>query len=1549
MKLTEIIPKKDLLDQLDGVESGLRRLGLASTLAWSGGIVAVVLQIVAVAYDDWGLAAAFDPAKTSHWAYLIVAALGLAGFASALSLRLRLRESKRPFRYTVSVDNFTVVVGEDSKNPSSHLEPKLGWLGHDLAQKLNQRVQRLFFTETGNQTVVEARIHVRGHYIIRRRLNSDSTGRRRDPTASWELVVMPRVRVGDKDAPERLARPFPLMLETAVDKKTNSAANENTRPPEGAAEESKTARNPPIADDVPPELDARQYGRLAERVYFSVASEIYQQVRRDVEHKIDLLPTRYLKAVAVYHEANDYARSNTLNAYQAAGELYLKAARLFDPFDPLLHGNPSSALRFLARRVRRALFTFSRFATYNAARIAPSLTKPHVLLARSKIGHANMLLFRGSLSALLGQRRVSVYAARPFLESALHDLARSVEDTPGHADTSFDLYSSLALCMTALGDHTSAAEHLKEARSLNLERARREPVYLLAESQSDIRPVGTSDVPFRGRLESLIRAAETDERFELARFGQAYNREMLWRTVPFPTKETAEAKLVIRDYDAVSELNPGNLGSWANSAYITWLLASCTNSPEMHDAEDRFQYPRDYKSFIPETDLAELNYGLVRINAERGEFDLAYEYLIAAENGRRAHGLTHGISVAHYFFALIGPDILARFTRYRDAVRSEFQASGDRSESHSHRMVAAFVENEYGDAYLAYYRRTGLPEHRTKARVAFEHAAEICPDYVMAHYNLALMEDNDPHAAAEYLDQVINIEPDWPDARLEHSRRLASSWSLLVREAAEIDEKAESIRRELKTGTPEAKGFAATDIGPTSPERGRTALYRFWSYIAPHAHARPVAQRTSASPDRTPTVHDEALGNAIKEAQRMKGNADDVLQKARKYPRTLLPHQWLWRHASHGPGQTGGRESSDFNWRSISNARYHDEARWERELDSVHVQALYAWALPLLLAERASQREEKFNPFRVFEGRHDVRELMTLLKSRFVPADFNVLLDLHTLSQPGEAQTALAEQFRDVVRARLANDPAAHWALRWTTERGFTLPADERLPLLRRAIYLSHGDTAITPMLATALVDHADELFAQNDLDNAKKHYEELMELPHDVYRAAARLKLFSLYAKQGQRPGQSLLEAMADDPVRGRIDGSLSDLAKRSVRVRLQLLRWYERLIRERESSDGVVAGPKPSGLPRATNQSTKLPSTADALNTGAASQAIEQRDDRRRQAIDESKTVLGLTADAVDQICALSDATELLSAPVPVRLAIHSRFVDALDSDAIVAKMTEMRERIEKRYGVRVPGVRVLTIDDDARLAYDISIDEVRVRVGTNADIADRSGGTDASRDLLVVVQIFEDLLVSNLPRWLGLQEVQTLMERNLYDAYSQDVVGYEAFEHIGRFGTVLKTMADERTSIADIAGIHAMFTAANCDDKPTGIAERARRLDSTKDKLWGLDEPYMLCTLSDPLEELLHALGPAVGGIITGAPDNLSRLREAVRLSAERIGPVAAIVKDPTLRLTLRTVLRESLPNVPVLSRDELPAHRLQEITGTIEPAPTVGPSLRLGDPR
>src|SRR5262249_9026773 len=157
-------------------------------------------------------------------------------------------------------------------------------------------------------------IHISGCYVIRERADvpaatqqaDDATAAQRavvTPQESpWMIDVMPQVRIGPPGSPATLAHVvhFPLA-------RGDSA-------------------------ECPWRLGRAEYDRLLERVYFSIASQIYRQIRQDVRQKIDLLPTRYFKAVAYVHEAEDYARSNTIDAYDDALSLYAAARTLYDPF-----------------------------------------------------------------------------------------------------------------------------------------------------------------------------------------------------------------------------------------------------------------------------------------------------------------------------------------------------------------------------------------------------------------------------------------------------------------------------------------------------------------------------------------------------------------------------------------------------------------------------------------------------------------------------------------------------------------------------------------------------------------------------------------------------------------------------------------------------------------------------------------------------------------------------------------------------------------------------------------------------------------------------------------------------------------------------------------------------------------------------------------------------------------------------------------------------------------------------------------------------------------
>ena len=328
MKLPDILPANDLLKNVEGVESGLQqrqRLGVV-------GLALAVLQIVVlIANNEW-----FQGLATTDWRELFKARwellLVLIGVVASLVLaawsRFWLRESQAPFRYTYSIADFKPV-GEDSKEERLSVQ-----LSHDLAQRLNDRIKRLSLLDEEEEKKQapnpdakrRSHIHIKGFYLIRR-----------NPEGLWFIELMPRVRIGPPGSPDTLAHVVRFRLPD--DSVTKGGEQDN---------EAKAAKVSP------PQMTGRHYEQILERVYFSVASEIYKQIQQDVKRKIELLPTDYYRGVALYHEAEDYAASNTLDAYSEALSLYDESLKAFDPLmrQPLRSKFPRLVQRIIKRSMR---------------------------------------------------------------------------------------------------------------------------------------------------------------------------------------------------------------------------------------------------------------------------------------------------------------------------------------------------------------------------------------------------------------------------------------------------------------------------------------------------------------------------------------------------------------------------------------------------------------------------------------------------------------------------------------------------------------------------------------------------------------------------------------------------------------------------------------------------------------------------------------------------------------------------------------------------------------------------------------------------------------------------------------------------------------------------------------------------------------------------------------------------------------------------------------------------------------------------------------------
>jgi tetratricopeptide (TPR) repeat protein len=721
----------DLLQQVRGIERGLLRRRRVSAAGGFATVILAALEAALVVSNrtngvSWGSLVGKAPVLVP--AFLVFLSL----FAVSWS-RYWLKESRSPFRYTFSVGDFECEVA------SEWSEDKLGWLRHDLTELLSQRIGRLsvldertatggppsapaLAPEGGSHQTDVSHIHVGGTYVVRER------PRRPD---SWLIEITPWVRVGSSQAAALLAHSVRFSLKGQG-----------------------------------PGIPTEEYGRIRERVFFSVASQIYAQIREDVQRKIDLLPTKRFRAIAYFFEAEDYARSNTLDAYDAAKELYAAAIALY-----LSSWHPLSAVRWRRelQHVRRSFGYLVQRTRLLASYMWPRLGKMPVLLSRAQVGYANMLLYRRTLASMSGQRLNPVFEARPVTVQAIDRLQALPDYVPRQRETLFEAYVSLALTWVFMRSRRRARSWLSEAAGLLPARAEEDSRYLFASGMAEPRVLS--------KLPLFRRAVELDPEFEVAQFQLALNAEKLWRTRP-TLEATVATRFVLEYYEEAVRLNPGNISAWGSIGYIAWLL-------EDDDAAvDAFESGLEYKDIKRDTFVAELDLGLARIAAERGCFEAAfYHYRNAAiEEVSQGNAYRGPSGYTGYHFEALGLPMLRRFLRYRYRVEKGLREAGPGKLPR--RVVDAlrgYVLADFADASWNYYLRSGDRRMLVTAHRAYVKACRLNPEDVLPYYRLYFL-------LSEVLDVLLpQVAKGGSAASFSHVERLASLEYRLIRRVVDLE------------------------------------------------------------------------------------------------------------------------------------------------------------------------------------------------------------------------------------------------------------------------------------------------------------------------------------------------------------------------------------------------------------------------------------------------------------------------------------------------------------------------------------------------------------------------------------------------------------------------------------------------------------------------------------------------------------------------------------------------------------------------------------------
>lgn len=712
----------------------------------------------------------FDQLPLNELVGLLILVIGFGTFFTIRYTSFLVKESQEPFRYTFWIEPFRLVTETPDKRISLAGLDRFHLLHHDLRERINQRITRFSLLEVkdsdSKRLDLASHVHVRGDFAVRE-----------DEDEKWVIQVMPRVMIGPPGSPETLAYPVKYLL------------SEKTG--EGEKEEDNVLRET---------LDADRYNQIVERVYSSIATEVYRQILSDVKGKLLLFPTNYLRYVALFYEAKDFERSNTVDAYDYALELYREAERYFE-------------MRFLGRIDSFLL---------KIPLLWRLVAKSQLMEARARIGYSRCLTYRRSISTLSGRRQNTLFETESELERAAGNLIelhnqinrkwkiekssdgqenqdrteegdryktmaafltfpndsalrrdRPIFDRQRHS--LFDAFTVGALAYAELSAVRKAERFLENAKAVDPDLSQTDPLWLLA--AAEIQP------DLDGTLFLLRRATEMAPDFEIAQYRLANFSEMRLRARNEIGKDRVQS--VIEEYDEVLRINPGNTGALAAQGYLSWLLE------ELEEARKKFEEGRELKASVRQTFIGEFNYGLARVAAEKGEFNKSYDLYqqaIADDPGVGAYSAVTGSRVISSYYAYVGQQMLQRYEEFRKRVEKRIQehSRGVEAGTNDERQVVSektlktvhsFVLNDFGNAYLNYFHRSGDLSKLKEAILAYEEAIREYSENAVAYWNL----DN----AYAWEDAVIpygSTDRGQPriENRLEKAERLAPSWPIVI-------------------------------------------------------------------------------------------------------------------------------------------------------------------------------------------------------------------------------------------------------------------------------------------------------------------------------------------------------------------------------------------------------------------------------------------------------------------------------------------------------------------------------------------------------------------------------------------------------------------------------------------------------------------------------------------------------------------------------------------------------------------------------------------------
>ena len=1520
-----VVPPRDLLEQVTGIEDTLqtgRRLSIAGWFALLLGLVQAVIAIAtgptlqAISKLSFG---SVLQELSSHWLSWTAAATLVVAVVLGNWTRLWIRVSREPFRYTYSISDFEFI-GEGKE------DNLLPWLRVDLATKLSERIQRLSRLDhppSADSSGHESHIQITGTYGVRKR-------QRNSGEPEVELVeVVPWIQIGPSSAPARLAHTVTFRVDTpaAVAGPPGAAAG----PPGKVA----VAQRSKLRD----QLGTENYEKLVERIYFSVATEIYKQIRKDVQRKIDLLPYGYFRASAYFYEAEDYVTSNTLDAYDEAQELYLQVIRIYDPE---WLARPKALPRRIFYGLRMAAAAVLRAFSILGSQVWSGMAAPELMVSRAYLGYANALLYRRSLAGLSGQRLNPVFEAHPAVERGMAHLRALPDHVEGKNEALFDAWVTLALVRDQLDSPAAAMEMLRTARRHDPLRVEKDARYLYAR--------GVIEADLIQSLQFLRRAVEVDPDYEVAQFQLALRSEYLWRNRA--QLEPDVARTVVAEYDRVVNLNPANIAAWANMAFVYWLLNNDV------DALARYERGREYKEIKRATFVAQIDHGLARLAAERADWPLAYRHYVAATSATTAQGLAHvGLSRQQeqdYWF--ISDEIMQRFEKYKSDVESAcaIPLRDDQLTSRLRDSVLAFVLTDYGQACYSYFLRTSDELYKRRAAEAFKRARDekLGGRYVMPHFyshvialrdqmanrdieDLLSSRDEDyllgrtsPDYLGEHMLAVDRLDPNWVDGNVELVTFLATVSDHLRALEAAVIQLARSKRQEAKVMQGPSLDLEAEP--PASDGMAKSRLNR---------------QSSSAA----------LVGDAV----RLEAQAVVLNRRAAKIRRTelrlrqrytevitnLVPHTWLHRKKIGGVrrvalglmlellkhlGNNIGKKKSTLRRRVVASSlrrvhgklvtapihvidgrafrpgrlrrRYDRELRWEREFDDIHAIALYAWATSDKAINQAGA--------------------LAHLQTHFWAAKFDALVQSFSIVPEGDrARLKTMKALKSIIESSIAWLPE-FGNLSWLIGPGegtWIMTKDQAAQRLIEVAETHRLNPALLAYVASQL-DRLGRFDEAVDLLQLAANDPRIENRPDLLFQIAERLR-----QRKRWREAKAVYLAAAK-----HAEDALAVQCRVGAALTLCAIGEWDMAVLELDATNAMRVQPPGWVLGFVNELLRAVPGSPDLwrLRLWLRRQIAAHPDESAKADCDRALLSLSSTLEPLLQ----ADASQL---PVcePVSILAHPDFfplggqtpqvLRMLSEQGIDARRNVLRHEI----GIVIPPVKIRASNSLKEGSFSIQIDEITMASGR----ADPDNAYDAA-----MLNLMEEVLRTHAARLVGVQEVNYLLAKwaGDYPEFGAALGGVQDSAMLVRFVQTLRSLLAGQVSITDLGTILDVFEES-ASKSPSEIAELVRsRLDPVN---LGLDAGVRLVRLPVAAEQELSRdlrQGRDLNKPATSSSRTGDVVHSIAKLADDGGTRVALVVRDSELRSGLHDLVIPIDPRILVVSSEEVNRSRLQRPLAYLE---------------